>query len=249
MQTNIQDQYASIRTRVIDALLPNGFKVTNYEATKDDNKVCLKIGILDSSLKPMRKVSLEITDVYDETFSTRTFGITFNGAESVVDVDGHERQSRQIRGAVKHQLTASERCKYSTAQFLVSKQGLEYLNTVRQDIQRYCAKLDLHAQAKQLLDSVQRILKADKEQHRTLLAADTREQLTLWIAKHRKLAEDKLDAWIKQGQRLQKKPLAELSMQAEASALKASNAKAPGASDEQLHALAARFAPWHKRAF
>ncbi|MBX9879634.1 MAG: hypothetical protein K2Y22_14345 [Candidatus Obscuribacterales bacterium] len=250
MKINVQDQYASIRTQVISALLPNGFKVTDYKVEQSDNKVSLTIDMLDSSLHSMRKVTVVITDAHNETSLgyTRTFGISYNGAESVENVDSSEHHSKQIKGVLKHELNPSERCRYSAAQFIVSRPGLEYLDTVRQDIQHYCARLDTLAKAKQLLESAKSILKADKDQHGTLLAANTREQITTWIAKYRKLAEDKLASWVAKGDKLQKKPLADLRAQAVAVSLQAAAAPVPRASEQQLHALANRFAAMHVRA-
>lgn len=250
MKTNIQQQFESIHVRVIDTLLPNGFKVMQYSVEKNENKTSLTIEMLDSSAKPRRTVTVVITDAYNETNNgyTRDFSINYDGAEIVVDRDGCERQSTRIQGTVKHQLTTYERSKYSAAEFLVSKQGLEYLDSVRQDIQHYSRKLDLHARSKQLLDSAKHILKADKEQHGTLLAANTRDSLIKWIARHRTLVNDKLACWVVTGEKLQKKPLAVLRAQAVAVSRQAAAAPTPKASEQQLYALVNRFAAMHVRA-
>lgn len=244
MQPTIAEQYNEVRTLITDALIPNGFgcKAEDYVPSGTNGNASLTI--LMTGPKG-RQVRVSITDTTTELQNScqRTFRLTYEaGYADVITESGEVILGRRNTGRRVEELGAHERCKYNAGQFLASPRGLEILRNTRTELESRFAKLDLVERSAELVTSAQRILRADKTQHGTLLDSAERDALNKWLSQQSKVTEDKLQAWTTKGEKLQKRPLSNLSEQSKDAAAQGS------ATPAQLKQLAEKFAPQHRRA-
>ncbi len=237
MQPTIETQLNTARPQLMEALMPNGFKTTEYRSSGCNGNASLTITMVDASVKPLRTLSVTITDICDEDSVRRLVKVSYSLTETTVHNDGSVATRERLHGSANHELTAYERCKYNSGEFLTSSNGIEILSQVRICIQNRCKALDLLARADKLVQTAHLILKADKDQHRTLLDADQRQDLCKWLAKRGSLPEPKLESWINNGKKLQRKPLFVIDSQAKSAAIK------ERATYAQLQQLINKFAP------
>lgn len=235
MQPTIETQLNAARTKLMPALMPNGFKTTEYHTSGCNGNASLTITMIDESVTPVRTLNVSITDVCDESPNSvrRLVKVAYSLTEMTIDSESMVTTAERMHGSTNHTLTPNERCKYNTGEFLTSNNGIEILSQARICIQNRCKTLDLLARADKLVQTAHTILKADKDLHKTLLDANCRQELCNWLTRRASLSETKLEAWVIKGEKLQKKPLATLKAAAQDGQ----------ATHAQLQKLANKFSP------